>query len=62
MWAASFNSDPEVVKVLLKSGADIHVRENVMGWAMLIGVAQQRETGDTEKVMQILKEYAFSRR
>jgi len=51
MWAASRNSNPEVVKTLLESGADIHARENTFGRTALMEAAGKNTNPEVVKVL-----------
>ena len=58
MYAVLHNSNPEVVKVLLEGGADVHAVDKYGSDVFLY--VQQREKGNKEKFIQILKKYESS--
>ncbi len=58
MWAAGYNTNPEVVKALLEGGASVHDVDKKGRDALWY--AQQRKQGDKEKIVQILKSYKIA--
>ena len=58
MLAAAKNPDPDVVRTLLESGADVYAKDTAGRDVLWYVQSSRREQGQKEQILRMLKEYA----